>query len=173
MRHVGGGHQHRAQPQILLAGYDARSGEPIAMDASGVPCPLTGDAVTTVDRHRLAGGRDGRGNPQVRCREYLVRRLIGKEGRNEIADSHDRAHPAGGRTAPGDLREDFGDDVVVRLVAADVSWHRQPEDPGFGQFTQVVGMHTAKPFGLRGSCAELVDQRIDLCEYTFSGARGV
>jgi hypothetical protein len=148
MLHLCGGHQHHSQPPVLLAGHDARAGEPIAMDASGVPCPLTGDAVTTVDRRRLAGGRDGRGNPQVGRRVYLVRRLIGQEGRNEIADYHDRAHPAGGRAAPRDLRKDFGDDVFVRLVAAYVGGHGEPEDPGFGQVTQVAGMHVAESFGL-------------------------
>ena len=40
---------------------------------------------------------------------------------------------------PRDLREDFGDDVLVRLVTADVGGHGEPEDTGFGQLAQVVG----------------------------------
>ena len=64
MLHLRGGQQHQAQPTVLLAGHDARVAVPIAVYASGVPCPLTGDAIATVDGHRLAGGRDGRGDPQ-------------------------------------------------------------------------------------------------------------
>jgi hypothetical protein len=76
---LGVGQQHQSQPCVLLAGHDACRGEPIAVDASGIPRPLTGDSVTTVDRRRVAGRRDGRGDPQVGRRVELVRRLIGQK----------------------------------------------------------------------------------------------
>ena len=134
---------------------------------------MTADAIATIDGHRLAGGRDGRGDSQIGRRIDLVGRLVGKKRRNDVGDQHDRAHPACGGATPRDLRQDFGDDVFVRLVAADVRGHREPEDPGFGQVAQVVWMHTAKPFGLGCSHTQPVHQRIDICQHRFGGAGGV
>jgi hypothetical protein len=116
---------------------------------------------------------DGRGHPQVLRRVDLVGRIIAQQRRNHVGDHHDRAHPAGGRAAPGDLRQDFGDDVLVRLVAPDIGGHREPEDPGVGQLTKVVGMHPTKPFGFGRSRTQPVDQRIDLCEHIFGCVHGV